>query len=79
MVSTFINPVVNPDQPLGLSPFTETAPIRHWPTQSTSDSASPTASTPAQQIEKLQGELMAARSLSAIAEFKLNKWRQRSY
>ncbi len=34
MVSTFINPVVNPDQPLGLSAFTETAPIRHWPAQS---------------------------------------------
>ncbi|MEL6939707.1 MAG: phycobilisome rod-core linker polypeptide [Cyanobacteria bacterium J06598_1] len=37
MVSTFINPVVNPDQPLGLSPFTETAPVRHWPTQSTDE------------------------------------------
>jgi hypothetical protein len=33
----------------------------------------------AQQIEKLQGELMSARSLSTIAEFKLNKWRRRSY
>ncbi len=33
----------------------------------------------AKQIEKLQGELMSARSLSTIAEFKLNKWRQRSY
>ena len=33
----------------------------------------------AKQIEKLQGELMSARSLAAIADFKLNKWRQRSY
>ncbi len=33
----------------------------------------------AQQIEKLQGELMSARSLSTIAEARLNKWRQRSY
>jgi len=33
----------------------------------------------AQEIERLQGELMSARSLSNIAEFKLNKWRQRSY
>jgi len=34
MVSTFINPVVNPDQPLGLNAFTETAPIHQWPTSS---------------------------------------------
>ena len=33
----------------------------------------------AKQIEKLQGELMSARSLSSIAEYSLNKWRQRSY
>ena len=33
----------------------------------------------AKTIEKLRGELMSARSLSNIAEFKLNKWRQRSY
>ncbi|MEL6552132.1 MAG: phycobilisome rod-core linker polypeptide [Cyanobacteria bacterium J06621_11] len=33
----------------------------------------------AKQIEKLQAELMSARSLATIAEFKLNKWRQRSY
>ena len=31
------------------------------------------------QIEQLQGELMSARSLSSIAEYSLNKWRQRSY
>ncbi len=40
MVSTFINPVVNPDQPLGLSAFTETAPIRHWPAQSADEAES---------------------------------------
>lgn len=33
----------------------------------------------AKQIENLQGELMSARSLSSIAEYSLNKWRQRSY
>ncbi|MEL6469301.1 MAG: phycobilisome rod-core linker polypeptide [Cyanobacteria bacterium J06623_4] len=33
----------------------------------------------AKEIERLQDELMSARSLSTIAEFKLNKWRQRSY
>ncbi|MEN8445066.1 MAG: phycobilisome rod-core linker polypeptide [Cyanobacteria bacterium J06555_13] len=33
----------------------------------------------AKQIEKLQGELMSARSLANIAEARLNKWRQRSY
>ena len=33
----------------------------------------------ARQIEQLQGELMSARSLSSIAEYSLNKWRQRSY
>lgn len=33
----------------------------------------------AEQIDKLRGELMSARSLSTIAEFSLNKWRQRSY
>ena len=33
----------------------------------------------AKQIEQLQGELMSARSLSSIAEYSLNKWRQRSY
>ncbi|MEL6779815.1 MAG: hypothetical protein AAFO06_21465, partial [Cyanobacteria bacterium J06597_16] len=31
------------------------------------------------EIETLRGELMSARSLANIAEFKLNKWRQRSY
>ncbi|MEO1620184.1 MAG: phycobilisome rod-core linker polypeptide [Cyanobacteria bacterium J06632_3] len=31
MVSTFINPVVNPDKPLGVNAFTETLPVRYWP------------------------------------------------
>lgn len=33
----------------------------------------------AAKIERLQGELMSARSLANIAEFKLNKWRARSF
>ncbi len=33
----------------------------------------------AKRIEQLRGELMSARSLSTIAESRLNKWRQRSY
>ena len=32
-----------------------------------------------EKIDQLRGELMTARSLSTIAEAKLNKWRQRSY
>lgn len=33
----------------------------------------------ADTIERLQGELMSARSQSAVAEYKLNKWRRRLY
>jgi hypothetical protein len=33
----------------------------------------------AEQIDKLRGELMTARSQSSIAEYTLNKWRPRSY
>ncbi|MFK8185888.1 MAG: phycobilisome rod-core linker polypeptide [Phormidesmis sp.] len=36
-------------------------------------------SAQATRIEKLKGELMSARSLANIAEFKLNKWRARSF
>jgi len=32
-----------------------------------------------ERIETLRGELMSARSLATIAEFKLNKWRSRSF
>lgn len=31
MTSTFINPVINPDQTLGVTVFNETEPVRHWP------------------------------------------------
>ena len=31
MVSTFVNPTVNPDARLGVRPFDETDPIRLWP------------------------------------------------
>ncbi|MEO0459140.1 MAG: phycobilisome rod-core linker polypeptide [Cyanobacteria bacterium P01_A01_bin.114] len=34
MVSTFINPVVNPEKKLGTQPFDETAPVRLWQTHS---------------------------------------------
>ena len=34
MTSTFINPVVNPDKPLGLNAFIETSPMHQWPTDS---------------------------------------------
>jgi phycoerythrin-associated linker protein len=37
MVSTFINPVINPEARLGVSPFDETAPIQWWPNASGGD------------------------------------------
>ena len=39
MVSTFINPVVNPDRTLGVSAFTETDPVRRWEGQSADEVA----------------------------------------
>jgi Phycobilisome Linker polypeptide len=37
MVSTFVNPVVNPAARLGVAPFDETAPLRLWPNASMAD------------------------------------------
>ncbi|NET50848.1 MAG: hypothetical protein F6K09_19575 [Merismopedia sp. SIO2A8] len=36
-------------------------------------------STQAEQIKQLERKIMEARSLSSVAEYKLNKWQQRSY
>lgn len=67
-------PAFGSSQPAAFSP-SWVATLEPAPEQSLEQQVTEQAET----IEALQGELMSAKSLANIADYKLNKWRSRSY